>query len=306
MICRDLIVSAISSHHVAIGIRPDGQLVRLLVDDARFPEKPKAFWVSSWKAITKARGRCSLPTFEKSIFLWDVPQVREEVTGCNSAVDLELNFRTYQKSVDWTKYLFHYTRSSRGPLLGESKEDYIRKLISKHPLASHEALDVLIHVAREGSLEASSGSPGKPVVRGRFKVVCWTAVPPKEISLFRRWNRSLARWTVEPYGIAVLKSLLKKLGAKPVCYLPEYAFDMLPEAERYRFQKHGPPRVNWKVEREWRIPFSVKIDRLGASEAFWFVPTYDDAIKFQRFSRSNLPVYVIQSDSFMMRRFVIP
>ncbi|MGC8718851.1 MAG: hypothetical protein ACP5TY_02440 [Thermodesulforhabdaceae bacterium] len=300
MKCRDMIVCGISAYHVAIGIRPGGLLAGLLLEDPRFSIRPKAFWIKSWNAITKGCESYSSVLKDKPVFLWDVPP-SDKISDCKPVVNFQGSLRTFREAIDWTEYLFHYTRGSRGPWTGETQEEYIRKLIAGDPLAGHEAIDVLINIAREGILRASSGARGKPVVRGKYAVVCWTALPPKEIFLLKRWNKALIRWTVEPYGIAVLKSFLKNLGARPVCYLPDNAFELLPESEKYRFQKHNPPQVNWKREREWRIPFSIEVGRLEPDKAFWFVARHEDALKFLKFCETRLRVYVLETDTFVLK-----
>jgi len=293
--CRDLIVSSVSSHQVAIKLRPNGTLAKLLT--LRSDSKPKAFWLGSWKAIENVTA--GAPSSENSIMFWEVPQEwkRKRIKTTSQSVSAEAKLVKHQ--IDWSRYLYHYTRGSQGPLSGETRREYIRRLLSGDPLSGNKAIDVLISIAKDGKLRASSGMHGKAIVRGGIPVVCWTAVPPVEIHLLRRWNRTLARWTVEPYGIAVLRTVLKRFGTRPVCYLPAHAFDLLPKADQYRFQKHEPPGSNWKHEREWRTPCDVPVDNLKADEAFWFVARLEDALKFASFAPVHVPIYVMERGEFL-------
>ncbi|MEJ5300821.1 MAG: hypothetical protein WHS38_07520 [Thermodesulforhabdaceae bacterium] len=302
--CRDFIVAAISSHIVAIKLRSGGILSRLLTFQPEIASKPKAFWIGSIKSVVNSIRKDmvhQVSTPESSNVFWDVPSDWKSRTTfeANRPVVPPKQVKLVERQVDWFRYLYHYTRGSMGPMNGQTSIEYVKKLISMDPLAGNEAIDVLINIAREGRLRASQGMQEKPIVRGGIQVVCWTSVPPVNIHLLKRWNKALIRWTVEPYGIAVLKTVLKKLGTKPVCYLPPEAFNRLSEFDKYRFQKHKHPGSTWKHEREWRIPSDVQISSLKQDEAFWFVDKLDDALKFTTFVSTRFPIYVLEHNKFL-------
>ena len=111
---------------------------------------------------------------------------------------------------NWGDYLFHYTRACAGPWPGETYDQYLLNLFDARPLSGHSALETLIRILQEGLVRA-----GDRMVRGREAVVSWSSLPPHELFLMRKWNRALVRWTVEPYGIAVRRDILRSLGSNP-------------------------------------------------------------------------------------------
>jgi hypothetical protein len=101
------------------------------------------------------------------------------------------------------------------------------------------------------------------MVRGEAAVVSWSSHPPAELFAMRKWNRTLARWTVEPYGIAVRRDILRSLAAKPAIYGSEQVYSRLAEPEKYRFQlSRSTPSASWRHEREWRMRGDLSLDRL--------------------------------------------
>ena len=98
-------------------------------------------------------------------------------------------------------------------MAGETYRQYLLSLFDDDPLSGHSALETLIRILREGLIRAGSRlDSGK--CGGSLLVFSFSegAVRVKE------WNRALVRWTVEPYGIAVRRDILRSLGAKPVIY----------------------------------------------------------------------------------------
>ena len=123
-------------------------------------------------------------------------------------------------------------------------------------------------------------------------MVSWTSRPPQELSAIRHWNRALIRWTFEPFGLAVKRSLLRGLGAKPAIYTASAVYQKLRRQERFRFQLHDAPHCCWKKEREWRLPHDLTVKELGPDQAFFFMPTLSDAEEFARHTAGFLPIVV--------------
>jgi len=51
----------------------------------------------------------------------------------------------------------------------------------------------------------------------------------------------------------------------------------LPEAQRWRFQLHAPPRRQWKQEKEWRLRGDLDLTGLSPEEFFVFVTREEEA-----------------------------
>ncbi len=119
----------------------------------------------------------------------------------------------------------------------------------------HSALDTLLRILAEGRIRGSHR-----LVRGLEAVISWTSRPPQELAAIRHWNRTLGRWTFEPYGIAVNRQWLRNLGAKPAIYGADAVFERLPRHERFRFQVGDSIRALWRREREWRLLGDLQLD----------------------------------------------
>jgi hypothetical protein len=128
---------------------------------------------------------------------------------------------------------------------------------------------------------------------GNQGVVSWTSRPPQELDAIRHWNTALIRWTFEPYGLAVKRSVLRRLGASPAIYAASEVYENLPQRERFRFQVHDPPRCSWKNEREWRLPGDLKLSDLAPDDAFLFMPALADAEEFKDAAAAVLPIVVL-------------
>jgi len=172
-------------------------------------------------------------------------------------------------------FLFHYTRACAGPWPGETYRQYLMNLLDRHPLSGHSALETLIRIIEEARIRGAS-----LMVRGRESVISWSSHPPQDLFLMRKWNRALIRWTVEPYGIAVRRDVLRSLGAKPAIYGGEQTYGRISEAEKYRFQlSRSTPSSSWRHEREWRLPGDLVLSRLKPGDGFVFVKTEEEKAK---------------------------
>ncbi len=285
MKCRDRIIANISDVWVIVKLRKASTLTDALIKAFQKKKRPVAL-CNLWS------GNKELSKEIPDITLWNLPF--HERTNENSSSTLEANKQditcySIKTDIPWNEFLYHYTRSSFGPMKNESKEDYIARLLKNDPLISNTALDVLINLARNGTILAS----GK-MIKGGYPVVSLTSIPPTKISGIKKWNKAAIRWTVENYGIAIRKDLLKKLGAKPVCYIPPEDYSKLPHCERYRYQKHQKPSSLWKHEREWRILGNINLKDINSDSAFWFVSKRQDVKRFKSFVTTSFPIIVLE------------
>jgi hypothetical protein len=291
MVCRDRIIALASDLRWVVELRPEGNLFKILEEQQRI--QPRPLWI--YHPETKCR--------ENAGNVQLLQEFSESATGFSRA-DLQVSaaprpslelgkgsdhpVRLLKISdINLQDYLYHYVRPCPGPWPGQSYRGFLEGLFYDEPLAGHTALETLMRILLEKRIRA-----GSKIVRGDQSVISWTSRPPLEISSMRRWNPALMRWTLEPYGIAVKRQLLKKRGAKPAVYGATAVYEKLPAAERFRFQLHEPPRCSWKNEREWRMPDDLELTGSVVDDAFGFVPTAADVETLEQYPRCALPIAV--------------
>ncbi len=287
MVCRDRILAHLAQAHLVLELRAGGNLFRILRDlHARSPRH--LFWFAAsgkeerYTSIREKTAR-SINAKARPFFLEagkknvQAPPGIEDGIRPRQCKTREHKPARHSPPEDWGRYLYHYTRSCWGPWPGQTYEDYLDALYKGREDAGHTVLDTLACILREGRIRA-----GSKIIRGSLPVVSWTRLAPGKIHEMRRWNRALVRWTIEPYGIGVLGERLKKLGAKPTVYGPASIFQRMKESERYRFQRHEPPNVCWRHEREYRLSGDLHLTELNAKDYFVFVPRSCDAEHLRR------------------------
>jgi hypothetical protein len=168
-------------------------------------------------------------------------------------------------------YLIHWTRSCVGPYPVESRADYFHRIIhgSQELAAGSETLERILD---EGVIRASTH-----LVRGGYPVVPFTERSPRDLSRLINWRSGLRRWTFEPYGIALNKSRLMELGARPVIYADTTRFHELTEVDKPFFQIEKSAGYDWKQEIEWRAPGDVRLDQFKEAEMVVLVLEAKDA-----------------------------
>lgn len=179
---------------------------------------------------------------------------------------------TYKSSLKVDEYLFHYTRVCPGPWPNQPLSDYIHSLVEGESDAGHTAFDTLCRILKKQVIYANNR-----FVRGKTPVVSFSECVPAELDKIRKWNPALIRWTFEPYAIGIRKNTLKNIGAKPVIYAVEDEFSKLPQADKFRFQLHRPPKTNWVLEKEWRIVGDVILNNIAKEDMVIVVSTLQEA-----------------------------
>jgi len=163
--------------------------------------------------------------------------------------------------------------------------EYCRSLVEELDDAAHTGFDTLNRILREGMIRGSSR-----MIRGTTPVVSLTECLPHNLSHLIKWRTGLARWTFEPYGIALDGELLLKLGADRVIYGDDRVYESLPPEERYRFQLADPARNNWSEEREWLLKGNLDLREVRSEDIVILVRTVEEAATVQdRFGLTALP-----------------
>lgn len=286
-ICRDRLLAFVADLHCVLEIRRGGNLHRVLESQQTTDAKPLVVFRPTTRGPENEGTERLRDDFPERVWAFSTEDFPECVAGFRKDRLPAAAVKGVNR-VAWSEYLYHYTRGCPGPWPGQPHREYIEDLLDGGALCAHRALDTLVRIITEGRLRAS-----RRLVRGEVDVVSWTSRPPLDLRAFRLWNPGLIRWTFEPYGLAVRKRVLRKQGAQPVIYAPSPVHQRLRPDDKYRFQKHEPPRCSWKHEREWRIREDVLLKDLAPSDWFIFVP--DDGARNELAHRCEgiLPVSVL-------------
>lgn len=168
--------------------------------------------------------------------------------------------------------LTHWTRTCIEPWPGETKAEYYRSILDRNAGYSHDGFNTLCRILRDMKLRASD-----KLIRGGYKTVSWTEVPPWELQDKIHWRHSLQRWTFEPYGIAIKKDTLIKTGLRKVLYGLDYQYRFLQEPDQPYFQAFDPEGYDWRPEKEWRHLGDVDLKQFAPEEVKIIVRTFDEA-----------------------------
>ena len=304
-VCRDRVLGALAHIHLVLEIRSSGNLSAVLEEIQAKSPRPQIVFDPEETNSSNAGNRTLLTKFSEHAHGFKLPGPRDlpsanpvqthRPANKNSPRSSEcgprpwgFDYSSRHDEIIWGDYLYHYTRASAGPWPGETYVEYLLNLLDERPLSGHSALETLIRILQEGLLRA-----GSKMVRSKAEVTSWSSHPPGELFEMRKWNRGLARWTVEPYGIAVRRDILRSLGAKPAIYGGEEVYSRLAESERYRFQLSRS--ASWRHEREWRVQGGLALRKLKSDQVFAFVQTVEEKVKLCSHLKPGLPIVVLDA-----------
>lgn len=171
-----------------------------------------------------------------------------------------------------SRYLIHYTRACPGPWPGQKTLDYCLSLVHEDKHSAHTGFDTLMRIVEERRVRG-----GARLTRGNQPVVSFTECAPREVRDLTEWRPALVRWSFEPYGVAFPLQALFRLGARPVIYAVEAAYQDLSEELRYLFQLQSPSGRTWAPEKEWRTKGDLEISDSLGREMVIIVRTPDEA-----------------------------
>ena len=272
--CRDRMVAQLADVHIVLDLRPSSRLAQILADQHR--RDGRAIWILKGAHEDDSPHAGNQELVERLLVKPHFFHARgssSEGSSRRPPAGLWAAAVCTGWTPSWNQYLYHYTRAHAGPWPGEDLHHFCIGILRGDPLSSHSALAALARILSEGRIRASH-----LLVRGKQPVVSLTSRPPRELDLFRRWNRSQARWTLEPYGIAIRRSVIKGMGARPTIYGDESVHRTLRPGDRYKFQSRGM-KTSWVGEREWRLKGDLWFRDLAPGDYFVFVPSGDEARK---------------------------
>jgi hypothetical protein len=203
----------------------------------------------------------------------------------NLAVDL-----MDREAIERDEFLLHCTRSPKIDRRAPSASETIDELLFRQNEAETGPLLTLLRILTSGRLLGS-----QKLTRGERNVICLTQHSVFDLPQLRVYRKHLARWDFEPFGIAIKRRVAEHWGARPVCYGTADEFERLPSEEIPFFQQAesiiSGERIDWRMEREWRMLDDLLLNQIGPTDAFLFVPTIDAAQCLQPFSR--WPIHIV-------------
>ena len=294
---RDRLVLAGSDRVFVAHLRPGGNLQRLVT--ARLSQGD---WTPG--SVMLAANHGAIPQkdmydlMQQGAVAWLVPDLACQASshnvwqaaeqGCAQAPTVNLpKFAKLAEVGESRQYLTHCTRRQNRNWPDEGEPSYIDALILGRNESRHSALAALLRIVRSKRLIASTN-----LIRGETPVVSLTAAPPGQIECMTKYQRHLARWDFEPYGICIHKEWLDERGARPVQYGDEALWTRLKRSSQPFFQLRGTRRDKsdilngqWESEQEWRHVGDIDLSALPPAKALIFVPTTTEARMLHRVSR---------------------
>lgn len=174
-------------------------------------------------------------------------------------------------------FLVHYTRGCQGPWPGQTPGKYFKSLVETTPDAAHTAFDTLRRILREQLIRGSHR-----LTRGSTPVVSFTDCMPEELAMLPRWRTGLVRTWFEPYGIAIRRERLLRLGVERVVYGDESVYGAMAPEKKHLFQFFKPSGKDWSAEREWRLKGNLRLDGFDSSDLIVIVRTEAEAAVLAR------------------------
>jgi hypothetical protein len=183
-------------------------------------------------------------------------------------------------SLESWDFLVHTTRACPGPWPDETFEDYADSLLESRPEADHSALGALMRIVKQKRLIASNRT-----IRGGSEVVSFTACPLMTLPELHRFRPHRVRWDFEPFGLCLRRDWLAGKGARPVVYGTDSEWDSLTESDRPFFQIGiGKSGIDWRIEREWRVPGDLSLDDVTPEDVILFVSSFEAAKRLKSVS----------------------
>ncbi len=188
-------------------------------------------------------------------------------------------------------FLVHCTRARRGPWPDQSVEQFHDEIFQSPWRCEPTVLQSLQRILSQRKIIATSWL--KP---GQQATVSLSSAPWSEITRSRCFERHVAKWDWEPYGLMIDRQWLIHRNAKPVVYLTRDQMKRTPSEDLVYAQVYsedGPGR-DWRREQEWRIADDIRLHELPFSKGIVFVPTWSDAKQIEHLSQ--WPIAVLEDN----------
>ena len=192
------------------------------------------------------------------------------------------------QDIDPSMFLLHWTRPKIGRWPDQSENEYLDDLVFRTSRSQHGVVHTLGHMLASQTIFASS-----EFSRANVPVVSLSEIRLDQLARHRVFRPHLARWDCLPYGLAILRTTLTRLGARPVIYGDQNTWDSLATSEQPYFQPASSRggKIDWTTEKEWRIVGNLDLKSIGNDDAIFFVPSKSEASKIAKYCR--WPVLVL-------------
>lgn len=297
----DLAVAVLAQRVVGLNVTPGGKtaaiLERLLSCSRHIPG---CVWISAQSKPSRVLDEAQKKWSDAGAVLW-FPKAIETLAispwACQHRVvpaSLQIHAGMSESLAQSNLYLIHTTRARQSLWPDQSNLDLLdeafRLAWNPHPTP----IETLLKIITEQKLLATTARK-----RAEIPSISFTANTISVLLGMRAFQSHLARWDWEPYGLAIKKDSLERLGARPVRYLARKQIDSLEPDEQAFCQplaeKEGDR--DWTVEREWRLANDLRLAHLPSDAAFVFVARDCEARALSHHSR--WPVYSVEGLSLL-------
>ena len=172
------------------------------------------------------------------------------------------------------QFLLHWTRRRVGPWPDQTQNSFLDDLIFSNSRSDHSQLSSLCRILASRRIIGSAN-----LTRDTKPVVCFSNLSLEQLKTRRVFRPHLSRWDFEPYGLAIDRELLKELGARRVVYGDNSSWNSLSPSARPFFQtrRSANQKIDWELEREWRIIGDLQLKLIPRDRAFVFVASEEQA-----------------------------
>jgi hypothetical protein len=157
-------------------------------------------------------------------------------------------------------FLTHWTRSCAGPWPGEKPSEFYRDLIDNPDCYVRDAEWTIARIIWEETLRGSSEN-----MPGGEKAVPFTELPPARTVPLMRWRQRYVRYSFEPYGLAIRRTILTRMGARKVSYRVQSGSKAPAPADRLFVQPPGETG-EWTAEAEWRCRGDLSLKNVDPAD----------------------------------------
>ncbi len=170
------------------------------------------------------------------------------------------------------EWLVHWTRASQGPWPGEKARGFYRDLLKNPDTYVRSAGETVVKIISEKMIRGTSWN-----IPGGTRAVSLTSLPPEDAVSLMRWRKRFVRYSFEPYGIAIKRNILVRMGAQEVHYGKPHA-----DFPRDKIFLQSPgEKGDWIKEKEWRIRGDLRLDSFDMDDYFVIVPDETAAEKIR-------------------------
>ena len=215
---RDRMVLDLADILLPVSIRPGGALEQLIRGSELRAEVDRQFEVSSYN-----------PQSHHLRDLVDAARLSSEIQRWEP------------------EWLIHWTRTCHGPWPGETQSDFFKDFMKPSDGYCRSGFATLRRILKEQLIRASAWRIG-----GKQAMVALTELSPVESLPLMRWRPRWSNWAFEPYGIAIRRDWVKRLGIRPVYYVSADQWRKVPSEDRPFSHGAGKKDPIWPAEREWR------------------------------------------------------